>query len=426
MWRSAGTRVGAVAVVGGLLLPVTAPATPASAEPGAAQRAKPRTLTVGEKFVGHWRLPKREGRPTYAVQWKRNGGAWRTTKRSRVTKGGAVTARLTPPRRGRYVIQVRVNRTKAAKSRTLRRVVVVRPQKVTDLPPVQVAPLSRPQPLLGPGATFRAYAVGDIGWCDKDENPDNAAQRETSELIPDGAFLLGLGDLAQNDGGRKNFRDCYLPTYGRLMNTTFPVPGNHEYKDPALAYFSIFGDRVGTPRTSWYAFQLGDWSFYQMNSNCHDDALDDCLPRSRQLRWLDAQLAVDTNRCVAVSWHHPHWAAAPEGDYARTDHLYRVLVRHGVDLLLSGHWHNYQRFARLGVDGKPDPRAPRQFVVGTGGGRLDAPLRNTRPRPEVARKTTHGVLQLDFSPGGYNWRFLPVGGGSGDSGWDTCSRSSRP
>ena len=404
--------------LGCLGIPPAATADTRSAVTGSVASGGSPAVTVGERVVRRWRIPTKGLRPKFSVRWRHSGNAWRTLERGRVPDSGAVTSAFKPRTRGRYVLQVRVARTERTRARTLQQAFVVRPRETPD--PITASPLARLQPAIGAGSSFQAYAVGDIGWCD-DENPGNAAQRATSALIPDGAMLLGLGDLAQNDGTRKNFRDCYLPAYGRLMGTTYPVPGNHEYKDPALAYFPVFGERVGTERRSWYGFQHGGWSFYQMNSNCHADGLDDCAPRSRQLRWLDAQLAIDTNRCVAVSWHHPHWAAAPKGDYERTDHLYALLVKHRVDLLLGGHWHNYQRFARLGLDGTPDPRAPRQFVVGTGGARLDVPLRNTKPRPEVARKTAHGVLRLDFRPDGYGWQFLSVGGAAVDAGADTCS-----
>ena len=49
----------------------------------------------------------------------------------------------------------------------------------------------------------------------------------TAGLIPLGAGLLALGDIAYPKGRLKDFARCYLPHYGRLLDTTKPVPGNH-------------------------------------------------------------------------------------------------------------------------------------------------------------------------------------------------------
>ena|GEM_PF-2448677 len=48
--------------------------------------------------------------------------------------------------------------------------------------------------------------------------------------------------------------------------------------------------------------------------------------------------------------------------------IWSLLVRSGVDIVLSGHDHDYERFQPLDADGHPDPRhGTMQFVVGTGG-----------------------------------------------------------
>lgn len=256
------------------------------------------------------------------------------------------------------------------------------------------------------------YAVGDIGDC----GGDPAA---TSRLIPRGATLLALGDLAYPNGSMADFRNCYLPSYGKHRPATHPVPGNHEYYDyPELAYFDVFGKRAGSREKPWYTLRRGAWTVYQLNSNCSFFP-GDCGSKSRQYRWLRRHLADHPARCIAVSWHHPRWSASEHGPEEAMGPMYRLLSKRGADLLLSGHEHNYQRFPRLSPAGKPDPAGLRQIVVGTGG----AGLYSREPaavEPTVFDSEHHGVLQLRLSEAGYSWKFLSTDGAQVDSGSDTC------
>ncbi|MCA1679292.1 MAG: hypothetical protein LC777_10280 [Actinobacteria bacterium] len=93
----------------------------------------------------------------------------------------------------------------------------------------------------------------------------------------------------------------------------------------------------------------------------------------------------------------------------------------GVELVLNGHEHNYQRFAPQRPDGRVDRRhGLRQFVVSTGGGRLNRVGISTR-HVEVSNAATWGVLRLVLEPGRYSWQFMPAAGGSfTDAGSGTC------
>ena len=101
--------------------------------------------------------------------------------------------------------------------------------------------------------------------------------------------------------------------------------------------------------------------------------------------------------------------------------MWQALYEAGADLILSGHDHNYQRYAPQDSQGRADPeRGIRQFVVGTGGGDLYE-LEEVRPNLEVANDDTYGVLKLVLRAGGYDWEFLPVAeGGFTDVGSVPC------
>jgi hypothetical protein len=101
--------------------------------------------------------------------------------------------------------------------------------------------------------------------------------------------------------------------------------------------------------------------------------------------------------------------------------IWQALFDHGADLVLTGHAHNYQRFAPMNGAGAADAtRGMREFVVGTGG---RAMFHATGPAAnlEVANSGTFGVLKLTLRSSGYDWQFVPVAGQSfTDSGSTAC------
>jgi 3',5'-cyclic AMP phosphodiesterase CpdA len=112
---------------------------------------------------------------------------------------------------------------------------------------------------------------------------------------------------------------------------------------------------------------------------------------SPQDQWLRADLAVATNSCILAYWHHPLFSSGTHGNDPRSADAWRTLRSFGVDVIVNGHDHVYERFAPQSPDGFPDPRGIRQFTVGTGG----APLYTfgaARPASEVRLNVSFGVL----------------------------------
>ena len=100
--------------------------------------------------------------------------------------------------------------------------------------------------------------------------------------------------------------------------------------------------------------------------------------------------------------------------------LWQALYDANADLVLSGHAHNYQRFAPQDAMGAADgARGIRELVVGTGGEDHDpvSAIANT----EVMNSTAFGVLELTLRPTSYDWQFHPVAGQTfTDSGSQAC------
>ena len=261
----------------------------------------------------------------------------------------------------------------------------------------------------GSTATAVFVGAGDIGLC-------GSAGPEATALLLDRqpGTVFALGDNAYPKGTEENYRDCYAPSWGRHRSRTRPVPGNHEYETPGAAgYFAYFGMGAGEEDRGYYAYTLGAWRIIALNSEIPVSA------GSAQAAWLEGELATTRSACTAAYWHRPLVSSGPHGDNPALIDLFRLLYDAGVEFVLSGHDHIYERFARLDPSGRPDSRGTRQFIVGTGGTQLYAPQR-VRMGSEV-QGAEWGVLRFDLSPGSYRWQFLPVAGGSfQDSGVDTC------
>ena len=265
-----------------------------------------------------------------------------------------------------------------------------------------------PVPFTGPALTV--YAAGDIADCRYRSAQDSGAAA-TALLVTAGlaahpdamALTLTLGDHTYPVGLPAEFSDCYHPTWGRFRERTLPVPGNHEYYTAgAPGYYAYFGARAAEEQGGYYSVQSGKWHLIALNSTLLGAAAE------RQLAWLEKDLARHNNPCTLAMLHHPRYSSGGHASNPAMAPLWQALAAGGVELLLSAHDHNYERFAPQDAAGRRDEAlGMRQFVVGTGGAML-TPVRLDRANSEVKDNSVHGVLRLDLFDTGYTWEFLPV------------------
>jgi len=272
-------------------------------------------------------------------------------------------------------------------------------------------------------------AAGDIA-CDPADlyfNGGNGTatacrQRATSDLLVGGGYdaVLLLGDNQYLDGALAKYQAVFAPTWGRLGPLLRPAPGNHEYLTPGAAgYFDYFGPAAGERSRGYYSYDLGTWHVIALNSNCAD--IGGCGPGSLQLRWLVDDLASHPRACTLAYWHHPRFSSGQHGDDPTYDAFWQALYQAGADLVLTGHDHDYERFAPQDPSGQADAEhGIREIVAGTGG-RETRPFAAVRPNSEVRNAQDLGVLQLRLRSDGYDWRFLPAAGGTfTDAGSSGC------
>jgi acid phosphatase type 7 len=259
------------------------------------------------------------------------------------------------------------------------------------------------------------YAVGDIADCEAEGDEATAALLDNRP-----GTILTLGDTVYMSGTIQQFTDCFDPVWGRHKERIRPAVGNHEYITPdAMPYYAYFGTAAGEPDKGYYSFDLGGWHVVALNSNCTE--VGGCHVNSPQEQWLRADLASHPTHCTIAYMHHPRWSSGKYGENNRVQPLVEALYDYGVDLLLTGHGHQYERFGLQDPNGNRDPaRGIREIVVGTGG-KNHQPVIEVLPNSEVREATTFGVLELTLYSGSYIWNFLPEPGKTfTDRGSEAC------
>lgn len=194
-------------------------------------------------------------------------------------------------------------------------------------------------------------------------------------------FVVHPGDLT-GTGSRKGdwTEEFFSGGMGDLLSrvTMYPVLGNHE--EDARHYYRYFS----LPQPEYfYKFSQGDADFFMIDTNR------DVSPGSEQYQWLERELSASDATWKFAVHHHPPYSS-DENDYGDTwkgrstrgDLRVRALAalydQHGVDLVMTGHIHSYERTwpitgGRVVADG-----GTVYTITGGGGGGLETPS-PTRP-----------------------------------------------
>ncbi len=305
---------------------------------------------------------------------------------------------------------------------------------------VQVQP--NPDPVIG--------SAGDIA-CD----PSSAAYNgglgtatdcrasDTVGLLTGIDAVLPLGDNQYECGGLSAYEQSYGPTWGVKRDITYPVPGDKDWATtggtdcPGTAgagyqqYFSNSGGAFGSPlpagvnvdpSTGYYSYNLGSWHIIALNTApCPNDP-STCAAGSAQDQWLQQDLASNTASCTLAYYQNPRWTSnGTSGGSTDYKQIWQDLYKGGVDVVLNGDSHWYERFAPLNASGAIDNTyGVREFIVGTGGAGLETPGTEL-PASQVLNATTHGIIKMTLHNGSYDWQFINDGESTfTDSGTTSC------
>jgi hypothetical protein len=269
--------------------------------------------------------------------------------------------------------------------------------------------------------------------------------------------FLALGDEQYLHGSYRDFRTYYDRYFGGLKEITAPVPGNHETYTPLMRGYRRYFGALAEPKGWWYpnqglyySYDLGGWHFIALNSQLckgttwdpgtgHDapitrniaEQANGCAPGSAEYEWLMRDLAMHPNSaypCTVAYYHHPifaWWPYKPTAENLRIQPLWRALDDAGVDLVLNGHFHNYQRWVPQDAYGIANPDGMTEIIAGTGGDTFENDFPTSRQQPaNLAAYQGHsfGVLQLTLHPTSYDFSFVTAPGQRPyqDSGTASC------
>ena len=234
----------------------------------------------------------------------------------------------------------------------------------------------------------RFWVIGDFGH-------GNTAERDVRNSYYNYAanhpadFQLWVGDNAYSDGKDQEYQDKVFDTVNSFGNTFLNLPfvptsGNHDWNsicawtapcntDPNLQtgpYLNIIdppteGEQggVASHKKLFYSFDYGDIHFVCLNSelgatSAANDWLgvqryaDTSFNSSPMLDWLKADLAATTKKWKIAFWHQCPYSGQDNLTelssfqlfcIAARNHFNPIIERYGIDLVLTGHDHNYQR-----------------------------------------------------------------------------------
>jgi hypothetical protein len=282
-----------------------------------------------------------------------------------------------------------------------------------------------PPPPPPPAVDPVLLGAGDIASCGVSSRDEATA--DILDDFPD-ATVFTLGDNAYDTGTAQQFADCYEPSWGRVKARTHPTPGGHDYLTPGAAgYYGYFGAAAGDPTKGYYSYDLGAWHVVVLNSDCTQ--VGGCSAGSAQENWLRNDLATHPADCTVAYWHEPRFSSGSvHGNHEGMQDFWQALYDYGVDVVLGGDDHLYERFLPQKPDGTLDlSYGITQFVVGTGGYGVLYDFGAIQPNSAARIPYTHGVLKLALHANSYDWEFVPIAGQTAtESGTASCHAPSAP
>ena len=236
-------------------------------------------------------------------------------------------------------------------------------------------------PPVGTRAKFRAWIVGDSGTGGAMQASVRDAMLVNVGLYrPD--LYLHMGDMAYSSGTYSEFTDKFYAPYEQILRNTcvWPTLGNHEggssdsqtesgpYYDGYVLPVAGEAGGLASGTEAYYAFDWANVHFLVLDS--HDTSRD---PDGAMLQWAQQDLAATDQEWVVAYWHHPPYTKGShdsdnEGQLVdMRENALPILEAAGVDLVLGGHSHIYERSYLL--DGAyATPSMPGEGVIDSGDG----------------------------------------------------------
>jgi len=211
-------------------------------------------------------------------------------------------------------------------------------------------------PMIGSSQPVTAWILGDCGTANNEQQMVRDAYYNYIGSNHTDMVLL-LGDNAYDDGFDNEYQTAFFDVYlDKLKNSiSWSCPGNHDYFGSGLnnAYYDIFsfptsGEAGGLSSNTekYYSFDYANIHVISLDS--HDENRNTGSP---MLTWLENDLAATTQEWIIVMFHHPPYSkgshdsddTSEERMIEMRENVLPICESYGVDLVLSGHSHAYER-----------------------------------------------------------------------------------
>jgi len=146
-------------------------------------------------------------------------------------------------------------------------------------------------------------------------------------------FVLMLGDNMYGGESAQDYEVKFSGPYKQLLDNQvkfYAALGNHDQKlQKNYVNFNMNGKE-------YYRIKKGNVAFYALNSNYMD---------KKQVQWLNDELAKDTSEWKVAFMHHPPYSSGGKhgSDAQLREVIEPIFVKYGVNVVLTGHDHFYER-----------------------------------------------------------------------------------
>ncbi|QSQ27881.1 metallophosphoesterase [Pyxidicoccus parkwayensis] len=261
-------------------------------------------------------------------------------------------------------------------------------------------------------------AVGDFGTGGTDQKQVSAAMLKVKPEL-----FLALGDNAYSSGTESEIQNNLFTPMADLLAEVplFASLGNHEYvTNQGQPYLDNLYLPSNNPANSerYYSFDWGHVHFVALDSNCAVGlASADRCALAAQKTWLEKDLAATTQPWKIVFFHHPPWSSGEHGSQLTMRRNFAPLFeKYGVDLVLTGHDHNYERSKPMEGDAVAAAGRGIPYLVVGGGGAALRPFATSRPDWSVIRDDkAHGFLDVNVVDGTLTANLIETDGSVLDS-----------
>lgn len=272
-----------------------------------------------------------------------------------------------------------------------------------------------------PVSASRKIRIAAFGDCGRN---DNGFQSTTLDAYRNfvgsnpAELLLLLGDNAYDAGLDNEYQSNFFNAYsGNILknHALFTAPGNHDYANNAtrqndhnIPYYSIFtmpaaGECGGLASNTeaFYSFNWGNIHFLSLDSYGNENNATRLYDTAgAQVQWIKRDLAANTRKWVIAYWHHPPFTMGSHNSDTESElvnirnNFIRILERNGVDLVICGHSHNYERSYLLrNYFGTEASFTPSLHTVTTSSGMYNGTA-NSCPYTTQSGQVNHGTVYV--------------------------------